>query len=82
MRNYLIRAALTFALDKTGASSDEIERYEARTRNLRDADTYPCPVCFVRGEEQPLVLRLSGDWVDQAACPKCKGRWSVPVPRP
>ena len=80
MRNYLIRAALTVHLQDIGTAPDEIDRYEIRTRRLGDLDSYPCPVCFVAGVEQPLVLRLSGYWVDLASCPKCKGRWPVPVP--
>lgn len=81
MRNYLIRAALTVHLQDDGIAPDEIDRYEIRTRRLTDMDSYPCPACFVTGEDQSLVLRLSGDWVDLATCPKCKGRWHVPVPK-
>lgn len=81
MRNYLLRAALTYAFEKDGALPDEIERYEARTRRLLDSDSYPCPLCFARGEEQPLEVRLAGDWVDQAFCPKCKRLFHVPVPK-
>lgn len=81
MRNYLIRAALTVHLQELGIETAEIDRYEIRTRRLGDMDSYPCPVCFLAGEEQPLVLRLSGDWVDLASCPKCNGRWHIPVPK-
>ena len=81
MRNYLIRAALTVYLERDDTPTDVIDRFEERTRRLREDDTYPCPACFVRGKEQPLTLRLAGDWVDQAFCPKCKRLYEVPVPR-
>lgn len=81
MQNYLIRAALTASLYHAGGSSDEVARYESRTRGLLDLDPYPCPVCFLRGEEVTLVLRLAGPWVDQVSCPKCKGHWDVPLPK-
>lgn len=80
MRNYLIRAALTASLYHAGASSDQIARYEARTKKLQDLDSYPCPACFAGGEETTLALRLHGPWADQASCPRCKGRWDIPVP--
>jgi len=80
MRNYLIRAALTASLYHTRSSQDEIAKYESRTRPLEDLDSYPCPACFVVGEEVTLELRMHGSWAAQASCPRCKGRWDIPVP--
>jgi hypothetical protein len=81
MRNYLIRATLTVYLERENTPTDVIERFEARMTMLRDAESYPCPACFVWGEEQPLDLRLAGDRVDQAFCPKCKRHFEVQAPK-
>jgi len=80
MANHLIRAALAAYLQHAGAQPDEVDRYEIRTRQLRGSEVYPCPSCFLGGEERGLTLRLAGDHVDQVFCPKCKGRWDVPAP--
>jgi hypothetical protein len=80
MANHLIRAALAAYLERAETPSEAIDRYEIRTRQLRGSELYPCPSCFLRGDEQALELHLAGDNVDQVFCPICKGRWDVPIP--
>lgn len=80
MANHWLRASLAASLDRAGTSPADIARYEIRTRQLRGSEFYPCPSCFLRGEEQALELHLVGDRIDQVFCPNCKKRWDVPAP--
>lgn len=80
MANHYLRATLTASLDRAGTPPGDVARYEVRTRQLRGSEFYPCPSCFLRGEEQPLTLHVTGDHIDEVFCPKCNKHWEVSIP--
>ena len=80
MSNHWLRAVLSAHLAGFEVSPDKLAHYEIRTRQLRGSEIYPCPSCYLRGEEQTLAVCLQGDYVDHVLCPKCNGRWDVPPP--
>jgi hypothetical protein len=81
-RQPFLESTLSLVFRQRMVDPAKIDAFEARLKTLRPMESYPCPWCFVRGEEQPLFLRpAGGGWVDQATCPKCKTSWSVPMPK-
>jgi hypothetical protein len=80
MSNHWLRAVLSAHLAGFEVPPDKLADYEIRTRQLRGSEFYPCPSCFLRGEEQALELSLAGDRIDHVFCPNCKKRWDVPAP--
>jgi hypothetical protein len=79
MQNPALFHVLLDHLESIGAPPPDIERYVDRWHRLRSHEAFPCPVCFLAGEEQPLVLHAAQDEIMPVECPGCRTRFEVPI---
>lgn len=66
-------------LEANDTPSGDIERFVDRWHRLRPQDAAPCPVCYLAGEEQPLVPLPPEERFLPVGCPTCRTRFDVPV---
>jgi hypothetical protein len=65
-------------LEAVDTSPADIQHFVDRWGRLRHGHL-PCPVCYIRGEEQPLTpLGAVGD-VEPVVCRSCGTRYEVPI---
>jgi hypothetical protein len=63
-RQPFLERTLSLALSQRMVDPAKVDAFEARLKTLRRMESYPCPWCFMRGEEQPLFLRpTASGWV-------------------
>src|ERR1700754_2951090 len=74
MQNPALFHVLLDHLEAIGAPPADIERYVDRWHRLRSHEAFPCPVCFLAGEEQPLVMLPAQGEFAPAQCPSCRTR--------
>ncbi|HEY4351425.1 MAG TPA: hypothetical protein VGN31_09365 [Paraburkholderia sp.] len=79
MQNPALFHVLLDHLEAIGAPPADIERYVDRWHRLRSHEAFPCPVCFLAGEEQPLVLHAAQGETMPVECPGCGTRFEVPI---
>lgn len=77
MQNPALFHVLLDHLESVNAPPMEIQRFVDRWHRLRPHESFPCPVCFLMGEEQPLIpLNAQGN-VKPVVCPTCKTQYNV-----
>lgn len=57
----------------------EIERFINRWRRLRAQEAFPCPVCYLAGEEQPLAALPARGKFESVKCPTCRTQFDIPI---
>lgn len=57
----------------------EIQRFVDRWHRLRAHEAFPCPVCFLAGEEQSLAALQAQDNVEPVKCPACRTQFNIPI---
>jgi hypothetical protein len=65
--------ALIEALERRRISPDEIAMFRLQWERLRRHDAYPCPLCFLDGEEQSLEVAD----LQPIRCLSCRNTFSV-----
>lgn len=79
MQNPALFHVLMDHLDATGANRMDVERFLDRWHRLRPHEAFPCPVCFLAGEEQPLTaLPVQGEF-EPVKCPACRKQFNIPI---
>ncbi|HXZ08215.1 MAG TPA: hypothetical protein VEI25_09175 [Paraburkholderia sp.] len=66
-------------LEANDTPSADVERFVDRWHRLRPQDPAPCPVCYLAGEEQPLIPLPPEERFLPVGCPTCRTRFDVPV---
>jgi hypothetical protein len=79
MQNPALFHVLLDQFDALGTPPQEVERYVDRWHRLRSHEAFPCPVCFLAGEEQPLVLGTPQGEFMPVECRGCGTRFEVPL---
>ncbi|PTB23730.1 hypothetical protein C9I56_37635 [Paraburkholderia caribensis] len=77
MQNPKLLHGLLDDLELIDAATEAKDAFVERWRRLRPQESYPCPICFTRGEEQPLAV-LSGQMA-RYACPACRTLYALPL---
>jgi hypothetical protein len=82
MKNPPLFRTLVQALRKQGRTQADIDKFEARWRNLRAQDAHLCPLCYLdRNEEQQLAALPAIADVEPVRCPACREQFDIPIPR-
>ncbi|RZF24488.1 hypothetical protein EVC45_38400 [Paraburkholderia sp. UYCP14C] len=74
MKNPALFHVLLDHLESVGAPPREVQRFVERWHRLRPHESFPCPACFLAGEEQPLMpLKVRGGFQPMVctACHTC-----------
>ncbi|SAL03578.1 hypothetical protein AWB78_06631 [Caballeronia calidae] len=79
MQNPALFHVLMDYLEGAGASPMEIERFVDRWHRLRSHEAFPCPVCFLAGEEQQLEPLPARGMLESLKCPTCLTQFDIPV---
>ena len=79
MQNPALFHVLMDYLEATGAAPMDIERFVDRWHRLRSHDAFPCPVCFLAGEEQPLAALPAQGKFEAVKCPTCRTQFDLPI---
>ncbi|CAG9262655.1 conserved hypothetical protein [Paraburkholderia caribensis] len=79
MQNAPLFHVLLDHLESINAPLLEVQRYIERWHRLRPHESFPCPVCFLMGDEQPPIpLNVRGS-LEPVVCPTCRTRFNVPI---
>jgi hypothetical protein len=66
-------------LEANETAPAEVQRFVDRWHRQRSHEAYPCPVCYLAGEEQPLApLPVEGEYAP-VRCVACHTRFDVPL---
>lgn len=57
----------------------DVQRYVDRWHRLRPHEAFPCPVCYLAGEEQPLAALPAQGNFEPFECPGCRTQFDVPI---
>ncbi len=79
MQNPALFHVLMDHLDATGATRMDVERFLERWHRLRPHEAFPCPVCFLAGEEQPLTALAAQGKFEPVKCPACRTQFDIPI---
>ncbi|HVE07396.1 MAG TPA: hypothetical protein VNE00_09105 [Paraburkholderia sp.] len=79
MQNAALFHVLLDHLESIGTPPPDVERFVDRWHRLRSHEAFPCPVCYLAGVEQPLVMQPAQGEVAPAECPGCGTRFEVPL---
>jgi hypothetical protein len=79
MQNPALFHVLLDHLEAIGAPAHDVERFVDRWHRLRSHEAFPCPVCYLNGEEQPLVTLAAVGEFEPVECRACKTRFEVPI---
>ncbi|MFL9907623.1 hypothetical protein [Paraburkholderia sp. RL17-337-BIB-A] len=79
MQNAPLFHVLLDHLEAIGAPQMEVQRFVDRWHHLRPHEAFPCPVCFLAGEEQPLAALPAQGSVEPVVCPTCGNQFNVPI---
>jgi hypothetical protein len=77
MQNLELHRALVEVLEKRRTFPDEIEGFRRGLSRLRDHDAYPCPLCFLDGDHQPLAALEEVAGFQSILCPSCQATFSI-----
>jgi hypothetical protein len=77
MQNPALFHVLLDHLESIGTPLAGIDRFVDRWHQLRSRDAFPCPVCYLAGEEQPLVALPRKRKFEPVKCPKCGTQFDV-----
>lgn len=77
MQNPDLHRVLIAALEKRRTFPDEIEGFRRHLARLRGHDAYPCPLCFVDCEDQPLALLDEVAGSQPILCRSCRTTFSL-----
>jgi hypothetical protein len=79
MQNPALFHVLLDRLEAISTPAPDIDRFVDRWHQLRSHEAFPCPICYLNGQEQPLVeLNPRGDVVPMI-CPTCDAEFGVPI---
>jgi hypothetical protein len=79
MQNPALFHVLMDYLDATGAAPMDIERFLDRWHRLRSHEAFPCPACFLAGEERPLAPLPARGKFELVKCPTCRTQFNIPI---
>lgn len=79
MQNPALFHVLLDHLESIEAPPMEIQRFVDRWHRLKPHEAFSCPVCFLGGEEQPLVALPSQGNVETLKCPTCRTQFNIPI---
>ncbi|GAB2886437.1 hypothetical protein GCM10027093_21900 [Paraburkholderia jirisanensis] len=79
MQNAALFHVLLDHLESIGTSPQDVERFVDRWHRLRSHEAFPCPVCYLTGIEQPLLLQPAQGEFAPAECPGCHAHFEVPL---
>jgi hypothetical protein len=79
MQNPALFHVLLDYLESINSPPMEMQRFVERWHRLRSHESFPCPVCFLAGEEQPLTPLSAQGNIEPMMCPTCKTRYDVPI---
>ncbi len=79
MQNPALFHVLLDHLESIGTTPMDIQRFVDRWHNLRSHEAFPCPVCFLAGEEQPLMPLSAQGKFESVVCPACRAQYNVPI---
>jgi hypothetical protein len=79
MQNPALFHVLLDYLESINAPPMQIERFVDRWHRLRSHESFPCPVCFLMGEEQPLLPVSAQGNVEPLVCQTCRTQYNVPI---
>jgi hypothetical protein len=80
MRSPAMLSVLVDALKERKASPNDVLMFQKRWRSLRGNDAFPCPICFLKGSEQPLAPMNEVGGNEPVVCPSCRAVFDVPIP--
>jgi transcription elongation factor Elf1 len=79
MRNPALFHVLLDHLEAIGTPLTGINRFVDRWHQLRSHAAFPCPVCYLNGEEQSLIELNARSNVVPMSCPTCHTEFGVPI---
>ncbi|WP_106280094.1 hypothetical protein [Paraburkholderia sp. BL25I1N1] len=79
MQNGPLFHVLLDHLEAIDAPPMEIQRFVDRWHRLKPHEAFPCPVCFLAGEEQPLAALPAQGRVEPVKCPTCRTQFNIPI---
>lgn len=79
MQNAPLFHVLLDHLESIEAPPMEIQRFVDHWSKLGSHGHLPCPVCFLNGEDQPLVPLNAAGNVEPVVCRTCGTRYAVPI---
>ncbi|MFM0123699.1 MULTISPECIES: hypothetical protein [unclassified Paraburkholderia] len=79
MQNAPLFHVLLDHLESIDASSAEIARFIDRWHQLKSHEGFPCPVCYLRGEDHALTLLAAQPAIQPMLCPACETLYNVPI---
>lgn len=79
MQNPPLFHVLLDHLEAIDAPATEIQRFVDRWSKVGPHGHLPCPVCFLNGEDQPLVPLEAHGNTEPMVCKTCGTRYDVPI---
>ncbi|SAL74890.1 hypothetical protein AWB67_04669 [Caballeronia terrestris] len=79
MQNPALFHVLMDYLEATDAAPMDIERFIDRWHRLRSREAFPCPACFLTGEEHPLAALPARGKSERVECAACRTRFDIPI---
>ncbi len=78
MQNPPLFHVLLDHLEAINTPARDIERFVDRWHRLRPHEASPCPICYLAGGEQPLVVLPAQGKFHSVKCPSCLTQFDIP----
>ena len=79
MQNPPLFHVLLDHLEAIDTSPADIQRFVDRWGRQGSHLYWPCPVCYIMGEEQPLTALHADGNVEPVVCRSCGTRYEIPI---
>jgi len=79
MQNPALFHVLLDHLEAIDTPTPDVDRFVDRWHRLRSRDSFPCPVCYLAGDDRPLVSLVRRDKFEPVKCSSCGTRFDVPI---
>ena len=79
MQNPALFHVLLDYLEENDTPPIEVQRFVDRWHRLRPQEAFPCPVCYLAGEEQPLTALPAQGKFELVKCPTCRTQFDIPI---
>ncbi len=79
MQNPALFHVLLDHLESIDTPGADVERFVDRWHRLRSHEAFPCPICYLAGEEQPLAALPTQGKFEPVKCPSCRTQFDIPI---
>ena len=79
MQNPPLFHVLLDYLEATDTPPMDVQRFVDRWHRLRPHEPFPCPNCFLNGEEQHLIPLSAQGSIEPVICKHCRTQYDIPI---